>query len=211
MTVALDAWRDWIQTVHAGQAQFKDWCEYVLVLTLDQVIESVSLGLTLLGVESAQSLTATTSRARLMELSEESSESESESEEVDVETLDQQDLIRQSTPQQPRQQQQYLLESQGQEQGQQNLSGLDRVGKILEGYPSIDGYVKQIGGTWLGMMVKSRLGHKLERVAGQVVTWWDMSSALSSSTCTGADVSNNTNHGNGSIASVGTAEGRIVQ
>ncbi|KAF9939572.1 hypothetical protein BGZ67_009242 [Mortierella alpina] len=27
MSAALEAWRQWIQVVHAGQAQFQDWCE----------------------------------------------------------------------------------------------------------------------------------------------------------------------------------------
>ncbi|KAG0056409.1 hypothetical protein BGZ83_005124 [Gryganskiella cystojenkinii] len=165
MTVALDAWKKWIQTVHAGQAQFKDWCEYVLVLTFDQAIEGVSLGLTLLGVEGSQSSKAI---SRL-----------SESEEVEEED----EGLGQDLVQHQQQHRRHLraissrLEDPSQET-QPTMTGMDRVGKILEAYPSVDGVVKQIGGSWLGQMVKFRLEHKLERVAGQVVNWWDRSAPL---------------------------------
>ncbi|KAF9976346.1 hypothetical protein BGZ73_008704, partial [Actinomortierella ambigua] len=39
-TIALEAWQMWIQTIHAGQAQFQDWCEYVVELAIDQTIDN---------------------------------------------------------------------------------------------------------------------------------------------------------------------------
>ncbi|KAG0244565.1 hypothetical protein BGW41_007328 [Actinomortierella wolfii] len=39
-TIALEAWQMWIQTIHAGQDQFQEWCEYVIDLAVDQTIEN---------------------------------------------------------------------------------------------------------------------------------------------------------------------------
>ncbi|KAF9898574.1 hypothetical protein BX616_003857, partial [Lobosporangium transversale] len=56
MSIALDAWKQWIQTVDAGQSHFQAWWEYIVDLTIDQLIDGVSFGLVLLGVDGEQQL-----------------------------------------------------------------------------------------------------------------------------------------------------------
>ncbi|KAF9394807.1 hypothetical protein CPC16_010162 [Podila verticillata] len=117
--IAVDAWNQWIMVVHAGQAQFQDWCVYILELTVEQLIESFSLGLTLIG-----------GRADRL-------------------------LADQEVHEEPR------------------LPGLQRAGKVLEEYPSLSGVVQLFGNSWLGQKLRRKLEHKLNKVADQVVDWWE--------------------------------------
>ncbi|KAF9170589.1 hypothetical protein BGX21_008787 [Mortierella sp. AD011] len=151
---ALDAWKQWILTVHAGQAQFHDWCEYLLETTIDHLIESVSLGLKLLDLENGSShlqleegheqvatkITAQSNDCHQIQLLPEACERSTDAR---------------------RQQQQKLS------------GGIRRVGQILHSYPSIEGVVLTFGNSWLGRKIKSRLEHKLlDSAADQVLEWW---------------------------------------
>ncbi|KAG0005601.1 hypothetical protein BGZ79_003512 [Entomortierella chlamydospora] len=151
---ALDAWKQWILTVHAGQAQFHDWCEYLLETTIDHLIESVSLGLKLLDLENGSSH---------LQL-------EEGHEQVATKITTQSNDCHQIQP---------LAEAcerstDARRQQQQKLSGgIRRVGQILHSYPSIEGVVLTFGNSWLGRKIKSRLEHKLlDKAADQVVEWW---------------------------------------
>ncbi|KAF9576293.1 hypothetical protein EC968_009267 [Mortierella alpina] len=157
MSAALEAWRQWIQVVHAGQAQFQDWCEYVIETTIDQLIESVSMGLALLGVENQSTdryLEEQQSRALSSSLSSSSSSSLSSNHKT----------------------KRIRSQSQDREQihkRQKKMSGLHRAGQLLQGYPSLEGAVRIFGNSWLGLKIRSRLEQKMEIVADQVADWWE--------------------------------------
>ena len=155
MTIALDAWKQWNQTVHAGQAQFQDWCEYVLEVTIDQLVEGVSLGITLLGLENSPTSSA--------------------EDELEV------DLAGQSMEAWTDGHLHFDLEHQQKQQEQQRhdrqrrnkQSGIRRVGQVLHNYPSVEGVVLSFGNSWLGRKIKSRLEHRLvDLAAEQAVDWW---------------------------------------
>ncbi|KAF8936054.1 hypothetical protein EDD21DRAFT_363378 [Dissophora ornata] len=148
MTIALDAWKQWIQTVHAGQAQFQDWCEYVLEVTIDQLVEGVTLGISLLGVEDSPTGSA--------------------EDELKV------DLAGQSMEARIDDHLHFGLEQQKHERQRCNKqSGIRRVGQMLHNYPSVEGVVLTFGNSWLGRKIKSRLEHKLvDLAAEQAVDWW---------------------------------------
>ncbi|KAF9128866.1 hypothetical protein BGW39_004679, partial [Mortierella sp. 14UC] len=176
ITIALNAWRQWIQTVHAGQAQFQDWCEYLLETTIDQMIESLSLGLTLLGIEEAPRSVGQENDAVVAVGSYHHHQQQLQVEDGvqhrvkgiqhnDSTTLE---TWASSTLADSQQHQQQKAA-----RHRQTLSGLNRAGKILEAYPSIEGVVRNIGNSWLGQKIKSRLEQKLDVVADQVVDWWE--------------------------------------
>ncbi|KAG0202752.1 hypothetical protein BGX33_009489 [Mortierella sp. NVP41] len=180
LTIALDAWKQWIQTVYAGQAQFQDWCEYLLETTIDQMIESVALGLTLLGFEEAPVLDQyrieeggdpTDSTIAASALQRKNKQIRYTDRDVTIETWADSHPVTSTatttTTSVHYQQQQKAIKH------QQTLSGLNRAGKILHSYPSIEGVVRNIGKTWLGRKIKSRLERKLDVVADQVVDWWE--------------------------------------
>ncbi|KAF9949410.1 hypothetical protein BGZ72_008817 [Mortierella alpina] len=148
MSAALEAWKQWIQVVHAGQAQFQDWCEYVLETTIDQLIESVSLGLALLGVEnpSADRFLEDQQRSALSLPS-----SFNKTKRIRSQSRDREQIYKR----------------------QKRMSGLHRAGKLLQGYPSLQGAVRCFGNSWLGLKIRSRLEQKMEIVADQVVDWWE--------------------------------------
>ncbi|CAO3569352.1 unnamed protein product [Mortierella alpina] len=152
MSAALEAWRQWIQVVHVGQAQFQDWCEYVLETTIDQLIESVSLGLALLGVENPLP-------DRCLEEQPSHTFSSSSSPSLSF-----------NKAKRTRSQSQDRAETY---KRQKKMSGLHRAGQLLQGYPSLEGVVRSFGNSWLGQKIRSRLEHKMERVADQVVDWWE--------------------------------------
>ncbi|KAG0352691.1 hypothetical protein BGX24_007486, partial [Mortierella sp. AD032] len=185
VTIALDAWRQWIQTVHAGQAQFRDWCEYLLETTIDQMIESLSLGLTLLGIEEApqhehSKVVAVGSyhhhqqqqqQLRVEDGTQQQTESALQRKTKRIQQKDHDSTLEtwaSIDSQQHQHQQQKAAKH------QQTLSGLHRAGKILEAYPSIEGVVRNIGKSWLGQKIKYRLEQKLDVVADQVVDWWEV-------------------------------------
>ncbi|KAF8943012.1 hypothetical protein BGZ47_005906 [Haplosporangium gracile] len=193
VTIALDAWRQWIQTVHAGQAQFRDWCEYLLEATIDQMIESLSLGLTLLGIEEApRSIGNTNSTAAVgsyRQLQVEDGVQDESTLQCKSKCVYQKTLqpahagtttttyitatttITTTTTTTTYCQQQQLQKA---ARHQQTLSGLNRAGKILQSkYPSIEGIVRNISNSWLGQKIKTRLEQKLDVVADQVVDWWE--------------------------------------
>ncbi|KAF9192257.1 hypothetical protein BGZ49_003448, partial [Haplosporangium sp. Z 27] len=152
MTIALDAWKEWIQTVHAGQAQFQDWCEYLLETTIDRMIESVSLGLTLLGVEDAPSGLQLEGEQKQVAIK------------INHSKGDHQGQLSLKTWENP---------TDAKSQQKKKLSGgMRRVGEILHNYPSLEGVVVTFGNSWLGRKIKSRLEHKLLDRADQVVDWW---------------------------------------
>ncbi|KAF9114117.1 hypothetical protein BGX27_000096 [Mortierella sp. AM989] len=150
VTIAFDAWKKWSQTVHAGQAQFHDWCEYVLETTIDQLIESLSLGLMFLGVENCPN------DLRL----------EEEQNQVSAKVMHNTDCHKEKPA--------WEGSTNAKRQQQQMLSGgMRRVGKILHNYPTVECVVLTFGNSWLGRRIKSRLEHKLlDRAADQVVEWW---------------------------------------
>ncbi|KAG9323462.1 hypothetical protein KVV02_000824, partial [Mortierella alpina] len=154
-TKALEAWRQWIQVVHAGQAQFQDWCEYVLETTIDRLID-VSLRLALLGVDNP-------SADRFLEEQQSPSSSSTSS----SSSFNKTKRIR--------------SQSQGPEhirKGQKKMSGiyragLYRAGQLLQGYPSLEGALRSFGNSWLGLKIRNRLEQKMEIDADQVVDWWE--------------------------------------
>ncbi|KAG0281774.1 hypothetical protein BGZ95_010427, partial [Linnemannia exigua] len=195
VTIALNAWRQWIQTVHAGQAQFRDWCEYLLETTIDQMIESLSLGLTLLGIEEAPPSVGQENGAvvavglyhhhddhlqqqqqqqlRLEDVAQEQqTESALQRKTKRIQQKDHDSSLETWASMDSQQHQQH--QQQKAAMHQQTLSGLHRAGKILEAYPSIEGVVRNIGNSWLGQKIKSRLEQKLDVVADQVVDWWEV-------------------------------------
>ncbi|KAG0092789.1 hypothetical protein BGZ93_001252 [Podila epicladia] len=139
--IAVDAWNQWIMIVHAGQAQFQDWCVYVLELTVEQLIESFSLGMTLIGGR-----TDDHQQEPLTEFEHEHMTSRRQSLPSSMRLIDQEE---------PR------------------LSGLQRAGKVLEEYPSLSGVVQIFGNSWLGQKLRGKLEQKLNKVADQVVDWWE--------------------------------------
>ncbi|KAG0031455.1 hypothetical protein BGZ81_001233 [Podila clonocystis] len=147
--IAVDAWNQWIMVVHAGQAQFQDWCIYILELTVEQLIESLSLGMTLIG--------GRTYRHQQEPLTEYEHEQLSSH--------------RQSSSLPERLQVQEVRE-------EPHLSGLQRAGKVLEEYPSVSGVVHIFGNSWLGQKLRGKLEHKLNKVANQVVDWWEKKPSL---------------------------------
>ncbi|KAG0201623.1 hypothetical protein BGX28_005592 [Mortierella sp. GBA30] len=157
MTIALDAWKKWIQTVHAGQAQFQDWCEYLLEMTIDQLIESVAFGLTVLGLESPVIMDS------VLEDHSHRHHSQQQCNQSAVQPLSgKTKRIRQQS-----------RESEESYNKRQKLSGLHRAGKkILKGCPSLEGAVRSFGNSWLGQKIRNRLERKLDMVADQVVDWW---------------------------------------
>ncbi|KAF9903649.1 hypothetical protein EC991_003470 [Linnemannia zychae] len=185
VTIALDAWRQWILTVHAGQAQFQAWCEYLLEKTIDQMIESLSLGLTLLGIEEAprsggreDGMIVAVGSYRHHHQQQQQQQQLCVEDSVQHKTKRIEHKSCDSTNLEPSWTSFTITDSrQHQEQkaarNQQTLSGLNRAGKILEAYPSIEGVVRNIGNTWLGQKIKSRLEQKLDVVADQVVDWWE--------------------------------------
>ncbi|KAF9436803.1 hypothetical protein BGZ76_002945 [Entomortierella beljakovae] len=153
--VALDAWKQWIQAVHAGQAQFQDWCEYVLETTIDQLIESVSIGLTLLDIENGPI----------------GSQLEDEKKSAAI------TKITQNTSRHQRQlsmgPRDGCSTSSKNRQKQKLTGSMHRVGQILHKYPNVEGAVRTFGNSWLGRRIKTRLEHKiLDKAADQVVEWW---------------------------------------
>ncbi|KAF9299953.1 hypothetical protein BGZ74_008470 [Mortierella antarctica] len=145
--IAVDAWNQWIMIVHAGQAQFLDWCVYVLELTVEQLIESFSLGMTLIG--------ARTDGHQQEPLTE----------------FEHEHMSNHCQPLPPSSER--LLDQEVQEEPR--LSGLQRAGKVLEEYPSLSGVVQIFGNSWLGQKLRGKLEHKLNKVADQVVDWWSKS------------------------------------
>lgn len=200
VAIALDAWRQWILTVHAGQAQFKDWCEYLLDATIDQIIESLSVGLTLLGIEEAPRSNGIANAGVVGSyhqlLVEDGAQDDDQSAVQQCKTKQRahqktlEPWTATATDSHPGattttyttttttttttvtyyQQQQQLKAA----RHQQTLSGLNRAGKILQSkYPSIGGVVRNIGNSWLGQKVKTRLEQRLDVVADHVVDWWE--------------------------------------
>ncbi|KAF9021792.1 hypothetical protein BGZ52_001433, partial [Haplosporangium bisporale] len=143
--IAVDAWNQWIMVVHAGQAQFQDWCVYILELTVEQLIESFSLGLTLIG-----------GRADVYQHQESLTEYEHEH----------------MSHRSPSSSSKRLLADQEVHE-EPRLPGLQRAGKVLEEYPSLSGVVQLFGNSWLGQKLRRKLEHKLNKVADQVVDWWE--------------------------------------
>ncbi|KAG0330394.1 hypothetical protein BGZ99_004764 [Dissophora globulifera] len=158
MTIALDAWKQWIQTVHAGQAQFQDWREYVLETMIDQLIEGVCLGLTLLGLEDVpqdirleyESMSIATKQQAIK--MESAGEDDSEHDHVDQERPVQ-----------------FQTDCSLQ---QRKPSGIRRVAVILHHYPTVEGVVVRFGNSWLGQKIKNRLDNKLDTAAAHIVDWW---------------------------------------
>ncbi|KAF9318943.1 hypothetical protein BG003_010247 [Podila horticola] len=142
--IAVDAWNQWIIVVHAGRAQFQDWCVYILELTVEQLIESFSLGMTLIGGR-------TDGQQHLEPLAEYEHEHMPSHQSSSLSER----LLDQEVHEEPR------------------LSGLQRAGKVLEEYPSLSGVVQIFGNSWLGQKLRGKLEHKLNKVADQVVDWWE--------------------------------------
>lgn len=142
--IAVDAWNQWIMIVHAGQAQFQDWCVYILELTVEQLIESFSMGMTLIG-------------GRIDGQQHQEPLTEYEHEHMSLRSLSSSKtlLAEQEVHEEPR------------------LPGLQRAGKVLEEYPSLSGVVQIFGNSWLGQKLRRKLEHKLNKVADQVVDWWE--------------------------------------
>ncbi|KAF9183009.1 hypothetical protein BGZ51_004312 [Haplosporangium sp. Z 767] len=175
--VGLNAWHHWTRTVRAGQDHVRFWCEYILESAIDQTIELVSWGLTLVGVDcnsvdselEEQRLSAAAATKRIR-----SSKS-----------CEQKDCLVYGGHQHQYQRQQQGL-GHASKDYQRKMSGLDRASKkILEGYPSLDGIVRNFGNSWLGKKIKSRLDYRLDIVADKMMDWWesnnDESSILSES------------------------------
>ncbi|KAG0222335.1 hypothetical protein BGX31_009194 [Mortierella sp. GBA43] len=161
VTIALDAWKQWIHTVHLGQAQFQDWCEYVLDITLDQMIDSVFWGLTLVGMEKCPI------GVKSMEESEETKEQPKQM--GSTESLIDLHLNLEQHPQ---------CEDDQHSNGQQVLSSIQRVTEILHSYPTIEGAVYSFGNSWLGRKIKHRLEHKLEAAADHIFYGWSWCSGV---------------------------------
>ncbi|KAF9980309.1 hypothetical protein BGZ75_008578, partial [Mortierella antarctica] len=155
MSAALEAWRQWIQVVHAGQAQFQDWCEYVLETTIDRLID-VSLGLALLGVDSP-------SADRFLEEQQSPSSSSTSS----SSSFNKTKRIR-SQSQSP----EHIHKRQKKMSGIYR-AGLYRAGQLLQGYPSLEGALRSFGNSWLGLKIRNRLEQKMEIDADHVVDWWE--------------------------------------
>ncbi|KAI1311284.1 hypothetical protein EDD11_003530 [Mortierella claussenii] len=181
LTSALDAWKQWIQIVHVGQAQFQDWCEYVLERTIDQLIEGVSLGMTMLGVEAGpcygaqlevqlapqpQRKCQDVEKMCLLSSSVDSAQQEQDRQQYHQQQEQRDDEQNHRDVKQQQQQQQ-------QQQRQcQRLSGLHRVGELLHEYPRLEVVARTFGDSWLGRKIRSRLEQKLDMASDQVVEWW---------------------------------------
>ncbi|KAG0256356.1 hypothetical protein BG011_004604 [Mortierella polycephala] len=170
--VVLDAWNHWTQTVRAGQGHVQLWCEFILESAIDQTIDIVSWGLTLVGID-CNSVDSELEEQRLSAAGATKRIPSSKS-------CEQKDCLVYGDHQH-----QYHRRQQGQEHAskgyQRKMSGLDRASKkILEGYPSLDGVIRNIGNTWLGEKIKSRLDYRLDIVADKVMDWWESSSNDSS-------------------------------
>ncbi|KAG0212578.1 hypothetical protein BGX28_006014 [Mortierella sp. GBA30] len=165
-SIALDAWRQWVEVIYLTKEQFQAWSEYLLDLALGQMIETVSLGLTVLGCDPRPVLPSTPSSlpssslsmcCSLHELTEDMNEPDHQKRlcqtVVTTRTIHQETSVHQV-----------------------KLSGLDRAGKVLEAnYPGLECVVRQIGKSWLGhrIMATVQLEQKLDIVADQVVDWWE--------------------------------------
>ncbi|KAG0353158.1 hypothetical protein BGZ54_002385 [Gamsiella multidivaricata] len=169
LAIAFDAWKQWNQTVHAGQAQFRDWCEYVLEATIDQLIEGVSLGMTLLRIENGpecEGLGASSHSNAIQDRQQQRQlmqGTQEDCEEVSIETW----VDCRLDPDQQHHHRRPMMNA-----GQRKLSEMHRVEVILKSYPNIERVIRKFGNTWLGRKFKSRLQQKLDMAAGQVVQWW---------------------------------------
>ncbi|KAF9562723.1 hypothetical protein EC968_005142 [Mortierella alpina] len=160
-SIALDAWRQWIQVIHLTREQFQAWSEYLLDLALGQTIETVSFGMTILGCAPRPYLSA----PFLTEYDYYHNNS------AESDGAVRQELCQQTT----------VATIQRSHSSQENkvvnrLSGLNRAGKVLEAhYPGLEGAVRHLGQSWLGhrIMATVQLEEKLDVVADQVVDWWE--------------------------------------
>ncbi|KAG0250516.1 hypothetical protein BG011_008273, partial [Mortierella polycephala] len=153
-SIALDAWKQWIQTVHLTQDQFRAWCEYLLDAALGQMIDGVSLGLTFIGCDPCPP-----TRHSIADKNQQWAH-----EYTDSMSLAQQQLTS------------CHYSHHDHHSAAAKISGLHRAGKVLEAnYPALEGVVRQIGRSWIGhrIMVTSRLEERLDVVADQVVDWWE--------------------------------------
>ncbi|KAF9179666.1 hypothetical protein BGZ51_006744 [Haplosporangium sp. Z 767] len=153
-SIALDAWKQWIQTVHLTRDQFRAWCEYLLDAGLGQMIDGVSLGLTFIGCDPRPP-----TRHPIADKNQQWAH-----EYTDSMSLAQQQMTS------------CHYSRRDHHDAAAKLSGLHRAGKVLEAnYPAIEGVVRQIGRSWIGhrIMVTSRLEERLDVVADQVVDWWE--------------------------------------
>ncbi|KAI1315058.1 hypothetical protein EDD11_001351 [Mortierella claussenii] len=175
-SVFLDARKQWIYTVHLTQEQFQAWCEHLLDNALDQAIRGVSLGAALLlGTDLLQPYPLPPypyphfSAAQWAECTYDFRFQLEQQEQEEGKQGQQVAVISNLPPQAPF--------SDSTTNSTQKISGLDRVGKVLEAKcPALEGMVRQIGNSWLGQRVlaSSPMDTKaLDDMADQVVDWWE--------------------------------------
>ncbi|KAF9989704.1 hypothetical protein BGZ75_005230, partial [Mortierella antarctica] len=170
-SIALDAWRQWIQMIHLTREQFQAWSEYLLDLALGQTIETVSFGMTLLGYAPRPCLSAPCL--------------------IDDDycyyynsLVESDNGVQQTLAQELCQRTAAMTTIQRSHPTQEDeavivihkISGLNRAGKVLvANYPGLEGAVRHLGQSWLGhrIMATVQLEEKLDVVADQVVDWWE--------------------------------------
>ncbi|KAF9580321.1 hypothetical protein BGW38_003074 [Lunasporangiospora selenospora] len=162
MTIALDAWKQWIQTVHAAAVTLPS-----AIVEHTMLIEELSgLDETCLGPQEAHG------------------DINLHSMDVDVpETSDTADTDTDTLSGQSNSPRMDLIEISGTESSalakQKNtLTGLHRAHKLLEQrYPSLERHLVRrflfARDGWLGQRIRGRLEQRLDLVADQVVDWWE--------------------------------------
>ncbi|KAF9956590.1 hypothetical protein BGZ70_009818 [Mortierella alpina] len=166
-SIALDAWKQWVQMIHLTKEQFQAWSGYLLDLALRQTIETVSFGMTILGCAPRPCLSA----PALMDYDYHynycnPAESDSSVQHALAQELRQRTTVMTIQKSHPPQEDEAI----------HKISGLNRAGKVLEAHhPGLEGAVRHLGQTWLGhrIMATVHLEEKLDVVADQVVDWWE--------------------------------------
>ncbi|KAF9953647.1 hypothetical protein BGZ72_005253 [Mortierella alpina] len=168
-SIALDAWRQWVQIIHLTREQFQAWSEYLLDLALGQTIETVSFGMTILGCAPRPCLSAPTLVDYDYDHYNNPVETDSKMQQVLAQELCQRTTVMTVHKSHSPQENEAI-------QAANKISGLNRAGKVLEAhYPALEGVVRHLGQSWLGhrIMATVQLEEKLDVVADQVVDWWE--------------------------------------